>query len=685
MTSSSPVLLLLYFVHGLLLLLLTSPLKAHFKDPGLQYCVGVPEYVLPDNMFDNLLSTTINKALDTKDKHHTENIGSTFHVLAQCRLDVPRDRCSDCFNSSYAAIERDCTSAALRYDDTCLLRYGEQPFSLFDENENTTCAFYSRRAENGVIWTAHVTALMNSILTSVKEKGLGTCGGVGNSSEGHIYGMMDCIRDLSTSDCEKCLEDAVRQMLSDNNETTGGQALRLSCSIRYETYRFFNTSLVPMALLNGTDSNVPAPSPIPPFPPLSPPPVASTSAHGIIRATKGKADKKRKTVTISVPVVATLVLLAATCICLQRRKALRDMHPNPDDEQIASMESLLFSLATLKSATDDFSDANKLGEGGFGPVYKGILQNGQEIAVKRLSRRSKQGLEELKNEVFLVAKLQNRNLVRLMGCCLEQQEKLLVYEYVPNKSLDKILFDPVQQEQLDWGIRYKIIERIGRAVLYLHEDSRLRIIHRDLKASNILLDENMNPKVSDFGLAKLSDLDKSHGCTNRIAGTRGYIAPEYARSGLFSTSSYVFSYGVLILEIVTGRRNNGFQESELAADLLSYVWHHWNEGTPLLVVDQSLGGRYQEQEALSCIQVGLLCVQEDPAKRPTMAALILLLSSSEAIRLKPSVPGYLKWTYKNGEFNVTEGEELREQSNKSRLIIRPFSANNVSITEMEPR
>ncbi|KAM7465170.1 hypothetical protein LguiB_012732 [Lonicera macranthoides] len=191
-----------------------------------------------------------------------------------------------------------------------------------------------------------------------------------------------------------------------------------------------------------------------------------------------------------------------------------------DGNEISNIvQSLQFDLGTIQAATNNFSDENKIGEGGFGMVYKGTLTDGQEIAVKRLSKSSRQGAEEFKNEVVLVAKLQHRNLVRLLGFCLEGEEKILIYEYVPNKSLDYFLFDPKKQGQLDWSRRYKIIEGIAKGILYLHEDSRLRIIHRDLKASNILLDAEMNAKVSDFGMARIFGVDQTQGNTNRIVGT----------------------------------------------------------------------------------------------------------------------------------------------------------------------
>ncbi|GKV19157.1 hypothetical protein SLEP1_g29451 [Rubroshorea leprosula] len=212
--------------------------------------------------------------------------------------------------------------------------------------------------------------------------------------------------------------------------------------------------------------------------------------------------------------------------------------------EVKLQELPLFKFEELATATKQFNLTNQLGQGGFGPVYRGTLQNGQEIAVKRLSSASGQGLEEFMNEVFVISKLQHRNLVRLLGCCVEREEKILVYEFMPNKSLDTYLFDPIRKEFLDWRKRFNIIEGISRGLLYLHRDSRLRIIHRDLKASNILLDEELNPKISDFGMARIFRGNEDEANTRRVVGTYGYMSPEYAMVGLFSEKSDVFSYGL---------------------------------------------------------------------------------------------------------------------------------------------
>ncbi|KAI9082785.1 hypothetical protein K1719_035242 [Acacia pycnantha] len=298
-----------------------------------------------------------------------------------------------------------------------------------------------------------------------------------------------------------------------------------------------------------------------------------------------------------------------------------------EGQELSGPELPLFNFDCIAIATDNFSDENKLGQGGFGPVYKGKLRGGEQIAVKRLSRRSGQGQEEFKNEMMLIAKLQHRNLVRLLGCSIQGEEKLLVYEYMPNKSLDQFLFDTVRQQQLNWNKRFEIIEGIARGLLYLHRDSRLRIIHRDLKASNILLDEDMNPKISDFGLARIFGGGQGEGNTTRVVGTYGYMAPEYAMEGLFSVKSDVYSFGVLLLEIVSGRKNTSFRHSD-DSSLIGYAWHLWNEERAMELVDTSIcDSSLKNQQVSRCIHIGMLCVQDSAAHRPTMSSVVLMLES----------------------------------------------------------
>ncbi|CAM0907944.1 unnamed protein product [Alopecurus aequalis] len=349
-----------------------------------------------------------------------------------------------------------------------------------------------------------------------------------------------------------------------------------------------------------------------------------------------------------------------------------------------------FSLQVLKSATSNFSIQNKLGEGGYGEVFKGELQDGREIAVKRLSENSSQGFNELKNELVLANRLKHRNLVQLLGVCF--QEKLLVYEYMPKGSLHSILFDSDKAHELDWTKRNTIISGIARGLLYLHEESPLKIIHRDLKPSNVLLDLDMNPKISDFGLSRAFGGDQSVDITKRPVGTLGYMSPEYAYCGQVSAKSDMYSFGVIVLEILTGRRNNRSFEHTASRSLLSYVWEKWSAGSMEEVVDPSLGVHYPESEVLSCVQIGLLCVQENPSARPDAPEVVLMLdthSTSTAIRT-PSRPAFCFTQPGDGVPSVAVGGNRTTFSYSStRDAAAPptpiFSENDVTISDIHPR
>ncbi|KAJ6925647.1 G-type lectin S-receptor-like serine/threonine-protein kinase RKS1 [Populus alba x Populus x berolinensis] len=331
-----------------------------------------------------------------------------------------------------------------------------------------------------------------------------------------------------------------------------------------------------------------------------------------------------------------------------RSNCSRDLPNKEFEEGTTSSDLPLFDLSVMAAVTNNFSDANKLGEGGFGSVYKGLLHDGKEIAVKRLAKYSGQGINEFRNEVELIAKLQHRNLVRILGCCIQGREKMLIYEYLPNKSLDSFIFNEPRRSQLDWSTRHNIICGIARGILYLHQDSRLRIIHRDLKASNVLLDASMNPKISDFGMARIFGVDQIEANTNRVVGTYGYMSPEYAMQGLFSVKSDVYSFGVLLLE----------------------VWDLWREGRALELVDTLMGDSYPEDQVLRCIQIGLLCVQESAMDRPSMSNVVFMLSNDTTLP-SPKQPAFImKESYYSGDPLTSEGSH---------------SINEVTITMLGPR
>ncbi|KAF8077174.1 hypothetical protein N665_1058s0011 [Sinapis alba] len=354
---------------------------------------------------------------------------------------------------------------------------------------------------------------------------------------------------------------------------------------------------------------------------------------GLLQNGWGKRIQNRTIVIIVVPTVISLFVFVGLIIIFGQRRKFYIKECSDSDEQ----SMFRFGMRTILSATDDFSPENKLGQGGFGTVYKGILLNGQEIAVKRLVSGSGQGSTEFKNEVSLLTRLEHKNLVKLLGFCDEGNENILVYELVPNSSLDHFIFDEEKRWLLTWEVRFKIIEGIARGLLYLHEDSQLKIIHRDLKASNILLDADMNPKIADFGTARMFDTNETRAETKRIAGTRGYMAPEYLNHGKISVKSDVFSFGVMLLEMISGERNNSFAGEGLAA----FAWKRWVEGKPEIVIDPLLM-KTPRNEIIKWIQIGLLCAQENAAKRPTMSSVILWLGSETVTIPLPRAPAFTR-------------------------------------------
>ncbi|WMV17947.1 hypothetical protein MTR67_011332 [Solanum verrucosum] len=363
--------------------------------------------------------------------------------------------------------------------------------------------------------------------------------------------------------------------------------------------------------------------------------------------------------------------LISAALTGNRRNRVNDLTPavrsqnseNTSTDNLLEEQPLptLLDFAILAIATDNFREINKIGAGGFGPVYKGKLEDGQLVAVKRLSSHSGQGIEEFKNEILLISKLQHRNLVRVLAYCVHGQEKLLVYEYMANGSLDTLLFDSKKSYQLPWTKRFNMIQGIARGILYLHRDSCLRVIHRDLKASNVLLDDEMNPKISDFGLARTFQVTQELVNTNRIAGTFSYMSPEYAMGGLFSEKSDVYSFGVLLLEIVSGKKNNGFYDHENHLNLLSYAWKLQTESKELDLMDKSILDSDSSATVLRCIHIGLLYVQDHAVDRPSMPSVVLMLSSETDLPL-PKQPTFIfqRWLNSDTQSQISKTQSVND-------------------------
>jgi serine/threonine protein kinase len=332
----------------------------------------------------------------------------------------------------------------------------------------------------------------------------------------------------------------------------------------------------------------------------------------------------------------------------------------------------LFSFRQIKAATNNFDAAQKIGEGGFGSVYKGVLSDGTVIAVKQLSSKSRQGSREFVNEIGMISGLNHENLVKLYGCCVEGKQLLLVYEYMENNNLANALYGSKgDQLNLDWPARQKICIGIARGLVFLHEESFLKIVHRDIKATNVLLDRDLTPKISDFGLAKLDEEEKTH-ISTRVAGTIGYMAPEYALWGYLTYKADVYSFGVVALEIVAGKSNMKYHPNEHIVCLLDWLLVLQRNKRLMDIVDPALGSDFDKEEALRMIKVALLCTNPSPALRPTMSAVVSMLLGEITIQeldMNPSIYG--------NEFNFQSLRDKYEDLPFERSSETVLSSDNI--------
>ncbi|XP_028788534.1 cysteine-rich receptor-like protein kinase 10 [Neltuma alba] len=586
------------------------------------------------------------------------NPNTTAYGMFQCLGYVTVQTCQKCVSDGSKYILQQCpnnTGATGWYRNQCWLRYSNQYF--FSQTEE-----YPRLVYYNVNNATDTTRFMN--LVGETLRGIAKEASEGGSKKFKtktvdydafqtLYTMAQCTPDVSEIDCLMCLSNSISNLPICCNGKVGGVTLTPSCYLRYETYPFY-----------------PEPAPPPALPPPAPSP-GSTSK-----------EKRRISAGIIIAIAVPTVTFILLCFLCLKRRARKYASVPKQSVDISSVESLQFDLDTIRTATNDFSPDNKLGQGGFGEVYKGVLPSGQELAVKRLSSGSKQGVGEFKNEVVTMAKLQHRNLVRLLGFCLDEEEKILIYEFLPNRSLDNFLFGLENQGKLNWSTRYKIIEGITRGMLYLHEDSRLKIIHRDLKASNVLLDKDLNPKISDFGMAKIFGVDQTQASTSRVVGTFGYMAPEYAMHGHISIKSDIYSFGVLILEIISGKKNTSFYISSYAEDLLSYAWRLWREGRPLELLDPSLRDSCSKNEVIKCIHMSLLCIQENPALRPTIQSIMVMLSSHSVTLSDPQEPAFFVGRHRSDSNNPAIYENSSDQSTSKSA---QWSVDKDPITDFYPR
>ncbi|CAL5345899.1 unnamed protein product [Camellia sinensis] len=623
------------------------------------FCIDNGNYT-SNSTYQRNLNTFLSSLSSNTEKYgfYSSSIGQNpdrANAIVLCRGDVELQACRSCINDSITKLTQVCPNykEAIGWYDYCMLRYSNASIKgTMTDNPS----FWMWNVDN-VTSTSQFLLNLGALLENLRNRAAWSSGfrkfAAGNTTgpDFQIFGLVQCTPDLTGKECINCLLGGAED-ISKCCDGKKGRRIIPSCNFRYESYSFFNT--------------IPADAPPPPAsPPPPPPPISTGPGFGQHKFLFTSNNSTRSFETSS------------------SQKLF--------DESVTNADLPIFCPSTIVEATDNFSFANKLGQGGFGTVYKGQLHDGREIAVKRLSKNSDQGVEEFKNEVTLIAKLQHRNLVRLLGCCIQKEERILIYEYLPNKGLDSFVFDKTNGSVLDWRTRFDIALGIARGMIYLHQDSRLRIIYRDLKASNVLLDATMNPKISDFVYDILNKSKNMNGSDyqnwaskwtrrplqggNEGGGSRGgsqfvgYMSTEYAMEGMFSIKSDVFNFGVLLLEIISGRKNNSYYQ-ENCMNLIGHVWHLWRKGKSLDIVDPLLGNSYPTHEILRCIHVGLLCVQEFATDRPTMSDVAFMLCN-ETTLTPPKQPAFI----------VKSRHDLKSSSANA----GPPSPNGLTITLTEAR
>ncbi|XP_022927452.1 probable LRR receptor-like serine/threonine-protein kinase RFK1 isoform X1 [Cucurbita moschata] len=394
--------------------------------------------------------------------------------------------------------------------------------------------------------------------------------------------------------------------------------------------------------------------------------ISAISVYSDVKYCSIHESGKTKTVAIVIGVTVGVLCVASIVILglLRWKSTLRAIRRNKGGTDLAGIEvqTGIFTLKQIKAATNHFDSCNKIGEGGFGPVYKGELVDGTIVAIKQLSSKSRQGNREFLNEIGMISCLQHPNLVKLHGCCIEGDQLLLVYEYLENNSLARALFGPSYSRlNLDWPTRLRICIGIAKGLAYLHEESSLKIVHRDIKATNVLLDGELNPKISDFGLAKLDDEEKTH-ITTRVAGTIGYMAPEYALWGYLTYKADVYSFGVVALEIISGRSNNDYVPSETCVCLLDWACHLQQSGNLMELVDEKLRSEIDGKQAENMVKIALLCTNASPSVRPAMSEVVNMLEGRMGIpELIPEPSSY------NEDLRFKAMRDMRKQQQNQSL------------------
>ncbi|KAK1665071.1 hypothetical protein QYE76_053230 [Lolium multiflorum] len=562
---------------------------------------------------------------------------NTVFGLGQCLRDLSPLDCKLCFSEVRSLLPKCYPRVGGRlFLDGCFGRYAN--YSFFGEAvgpaDATVCG-------SGTNYTANPRGFANAVgaalanVTDAAAQGDGFAVGSADARGARAFALAQCWGSLNTTACAQCLR-AAAGAAAGCAPATEGRALYTGCYIRYSTRLFWN--------VNATAGS------------------GSSGNHGIVWILLGSFLGA----FIIVLIIAFLAWKKGILRREKQSKSFIDMYGDGVSARIAQ-SSLNFKYEELRKATNYFDPANKLGQGSNGAVYKAVLPDGKEVAVKRLFLNTREWVDQFFNEVELISQVRHKSLVKLLGCSVNGPESLLVYEYYFNKSLELFLFDASRCRKLTWVLRVDIIQGIAEGLSYLHEESETRIIHRDIKASNILLDDKYKPKITDFGLARAFAEDMTH-LTTGVAGTLGYMAPEYVVHGHLTEKADVFSYGILVLEIVTGKRCSGSIGSHGGQALLTKVWNHYKDNTVERVVDRSIYEDTIRDEVLHTLQIGLMCAQASPGDRPTMTKVVeLLRSHKHDVEIVLSDPPFL---------NVEGVEDIKQGEHSS--LLSTHSAPSVS-------
>ncbi|KAI4328200.1 hypothetical protein L6164_020574 [Bauhinia variegata] len=570
---------------------------------------------------------------------------AVVYAFGECMKDLSKSDCDVCFAQCKTQILR-ClpfqkgTRGGRNFYDGCYLRYDDHNFfnqSLSDQDK-TVCS-KNDFGGNQTIYKANTLELVRNLSVEAPRND-GFFVGFVNRTNVTVYGLAQCWEFVNGSACEQCLADAVTE-ISSCVPKEEGRVLNAGCYLRYSTQKFYNNS--------------------------------TTNQPG--------RNQGRRVAIIAATLSAALafLLIVATVAFFSRKNVLKKRRERRQFGALldtVNKSKLNMPYETLERATNYFNDSNKLGQGGSGSVYKGILPDGTTVAVKRLSFNTAQWVDHFFNEVNLISGIHHKNLVKLLGCSITGPESLLVYEYVPNQSLHDHFSVKRNAQPLTWEARSKIILGIAEGLSYLHEEAQLRIIHRDIKLSNVLLDVDFTPKIADFGLARLFPENKTH-ISTAIAGTLGYMAPEYVVRGKLTEKADVYSFGVLIIEIVTGKRNSSFVLN--SSSILQMVWSLYRSDKLCDIVDPTLEGNYQAEEACRLLKIGLLCAQASAELRPSMSAVVKMITSNDEIP-QPTQPPFLVST--SEEFGTPTTPYKLEPGSHSQS-----SGNSNSMTDslLQPR